>query len=231
MNTHDPIEPVDALSHGALRHDIGRRLLRAIFQGELPAGTRLVAKQLSERFGVSPTPIREALVGLEQAGVIEIQHNRGAVVKPFGREQLREVYHVHRILESEAARNACGRISPATLATSQAETQRLIAALARDGSEWLAEAAVADDRFHGLLGTHCGNARLANEIGRYQMLVVALREAVGNRPPVHRQAVEDHPAIIAALLAGDGDRAAMAMAHHIDRVGQGVESVLFDGER
>ncbi len=229
MNKQDPFDPVDSLPHGALRHDIMRRLLRAVFQGDLPNGTRLVAKQLSDRFGVSPTPVREALVGLEYAGVIEIQHNRGAVVKPFGREQLREIYHVRWTLESEAVRNACGRISPTVLEECRDEMQRLVLVLADGDGEGLAEVAAADDRFHGLLATHCGNARLADEIGRYRILAVTLREVVGNRPPVYRQAAQDHTSIIAALLAGDGDGAATAMARHIDRVGQRVENVLFDG--
>ena len=50
--------------------------------------------------GISATPIREALVELESIGVVQFVHNRGTIVKPFGPQQLREIYHLRRVLEA-----------------------------------------------------------------------------------------------------------------------------------
>ena len=110
MERSDATEQARPLSRGALRHDVVKHLLMAIFQGEMPAGTRLVAKRLAESLGISATPIREALVELAAMGVVQLSHNRGAQVNPFGRQQLHDYFHVRRILEMEAARSACGRI-------------------------------------------------------------------------------------------------------------------------
>jgi len=64
-------------------------------------------------------------VELEAVGLIELCHNRGAVVKPFGPEQLRDFFHVRRILETEAARSACGRIQADSLAGLRREMEGL----------------------------------------------------------------------------------------------------------
>jgi hypothetical protein len=60
------IDKIEPLANVALRHRVVQRLLAALVAGKLPAGTHLVAKRLAERLGVSATPIREALVELEQ---------------------------------------------------------------------------------------------------------------------------------------------------------------------
>src|SRR4051812_22032295 len=89
------------LSPRALRHAVVKHLLHKIFVGRLPAGERLVVQKLSAEFGISSTPLRESLVELESVGVIEISHNRGATVMPFGRSELQEIYQLRRILENE----------------------------------------------------------------------------------------------------------------------------------
>ena len=109
-----------------MRHHVVQRLLKAIFSGELAAGTRLIASKLAARLGVSATPIREALVELEQSGIVELLHHRGAVVKPFGRDELREFYAVRRLLECEAVRLACGHVDYEVLSLLQGDLERLI---------------------------------------------------------------------------------------------------------
>ena len=74
-------------------------------------GERLVIQDLATRFGVSHTPIREALVTLEGVGIIDLAPNRGAVVRRVTAVDVREVCQVRRALECEAVRRASGRIS------------------------------------------------------------------------------------------------------------------------
>src|SRR5437016_4677229 len=96
--------------HGLRRQTIVQSLLTDIVQGRLRAGEHLITQELAQRFGVSHTPIREALIALAGIGIIDLLPNRGAVVRPVSREDVREVCHVRRILECAATRAACGRI-------------------------------------------------------------------------------------------------------------------------
>jgi DNA-binding GntR family transcriptional regulator len=67
-------------------------------------------QRLAELYQVSPTPVREALVELASLGLVDLLPNRGAVVRPFGPQEVREISQVRCVLEVEATRCACGRI-------------------------------------------------------------------------------------------------------------------------
>ena len=81
-------------------------LEEAILEGELKPGERLRAEALAQRFGTSRTPIREALLQLEAQGLVEVEPNRGAVVRTFDRDDLLDLYEVRALLEPAAAARA-----------------------------------------------------------------------------------------------------------------------------
>jgi DNA-binding GntR family transcriptional regulator len=221
------IDKIEPLANVALRHRVVQRLLAAIVAGKLSAGTHLVAKRLAERLGVSATPIREGLVELEQMGVVEILHNRGAVAKPFSHKELREIFHLRRILEREATLCAAGRIDASHLPSLRREAETLLQQTPGALDEWLQISIAHNRRLHGLMTDHCDNGRLGDEIHRYASLSEALTEALGDRIAVHREMLAGHVDIIDALQAGDASAAAAAMAQHIDDVGRCMEQTLF----
>ena len=92
---------------GNIREVVVQRILAAVIRGEFPIGHRMVIQNLAEQFGVSATPVREALVELASIGIVENLPNRGAVMREFGVTQIREIYQLRRILEVEAVRTAC----------------------------------------------------------------------------------------------------------------------------
>ena len=79
------------------------QLQHAILEGVLKPGERLRAEALAQRFGTSRTPIREALLQLEAQGLVEVEPNRGAVVRTFDRDDLFDLYQVRALLEPQAA--------------------------------------------------------------------------------------------------------------------------------
>jgi DNA-binding GntR family transcriptional regulator len=226
MENKSPLDWAGPVASNALRHDVVVRLMAGIFQGTLPADSRLNIRKMAEQMGVSATPIREALVELEGIGLVQFFHNRGAVVKPFGCQQLRDIYHVRRLLDSEAARCACGKIPREELQSLRREMRRLLDS-GDQSSEWLQEAIASDRRLHDLVAAHCGNDRLADEVGRYNTIMQTVREIVGNRRHAQQVALKDHMAVVNALLAGDAERAADAMRRHIDGTVNLVEAVMF----
>lgn len=219
-------EPTVLISPRALRHQVVKHLAKQIFSGGLPTGSRLVVQKLSTRFGISSTPLREALVELEATGLVEFSHNRGAAVAPFGPNQLREIYQLRRILETEAAGAACGRIERGALERLRAEIQNQADQPSRS-AKWSAAVMDTDLRLHALIAGHCASQRLAREIARYNTLVQTIREIVGNRDSAQDSAVRDHLSILDALLAGDAPRAAAEMARHISSSADYVVSIMF----
>jgi len=215
-------------SHGLRRQTIVHSILHGIFDGRYHSGQRLVVRSLATEFGVSPTPIREALVELAGIGIVDLLPNRGAVVRKVTREDVAELCQIRRVLESEASRCAAGRVDAAELRSLVDELKRLVkagsgtAAKSIDGPRYVEETRAADSRLHDLVAHACGSRRLAESIGQFKMLFRAFRD-VGysrfeERNDFTRMAEEneEHLAIAVALGEGDGKAAAKAMSKHID---------------
>jgi DNA-binding GntR family transcriptional regulator len=219
-------EPV---SRGSLRAQVAARLVTGVFAGNLRSGQRLVVQQLAKTYEVSPTPVREALVEMASLGLVDLLPNRGAIMRPFGPAEVSEISQIRRLLETEATRNACGRIPPDELSALDLELRRLLV-LPRDQT-WDRDARAADTRLHGLIAESCGNLRLAVEIGRYLVLFRALRDVCHLRDAGTNYAraddVPEHLAIIRPLLEADAKGAAQAMDRHIRSASVTLEEVVF----
>src|SRR5437762_1978462 len=200
-----PVEtPFD---HGLRRQVIVRGVLTDIFHGNFRAGERLVTDTLANRFGVSHTPIREALIELRGMGVVDLLPNRGAVVRTVTARDVREVCGVRKVLECEAVRGAARRADPERVKALVTDIRDLAAAPA--DSDAVARARELDNRLHDLIRESCGNAFLASELARLKTLFRTFRDVTWDievaRRDFHRIAVEarEHLAITEALLAGD----------------------------
>jgi len=206
--------------HGLRRQTIVESLFADVFQGRLRPGSHLVTQELAERFGVSHTPIREALIALAGIGIVDLVPNRGAVVRRISAREVREVCQVRRLLECEAVRSATGRIDLSQLHELAAELRRLVAARGRS-PRFIEQARVLDSRLHDLIADCCENSFLAKEISRLKTLFRAFRDVAWERDEArndyHRLAEEarEHLAIVEALLAGDARQGSRAMARHI----------------
>jgi DNA-binding GntR family transcriptional regulator len=216
MSANPPEAPFD---HGLRRQSVVRAVLTDIFHGRLLAGQRLVTDALANRFGVSHTPIREALIELGGVGVVDLLPNRGAVVRRVTGQTVREVCQVRKVLECEAVRGAARRADPDEVAAVAADIRRLAAAPADPDA--VARARGLDNRLHDLIRLACGNAFLASELERLLTLFRTFRDVTWDlrvaRNDFHRVGVEavEHLAITDALLARDPAAAARAMAAHM----------------
>jgi len=212
--------PTDTpFDHGLRRPAIVRAVLTDIFHGNLRAGQRLVTETLANRFGVSHTPIREALIELRGIGVVDLLPNRGAVVREVTARDVREVCAVRKVLECEAVRGAARRADRSRVAALDVDIRDLAASPA--DPEAVERARDLDSRLHDLIRESCGNAFLVAELARLKTLFRTFRDVTWDlelaRHDFHRLAVEarEHLAITAALLAGDAKAAVRAMAAHI----------------
>ncbi|MGL4439803.1 MAG: GntR family transcriptional regulator [Bosea sp. (in: a-proteobacteria)] len=195
-----------------------RALKALILSNQLPAGSQLLEQEAALRLGMSRTPIREAMVRLEQDGVAEIRPRHGMRVLPVSADDMREIYEVLTSLESTAAELVARRgVSTAELAQLQQAVSDMDAALAIDDLEtW----ATADQRFHSLLVELTRNQRLqqiVTQLGeqahRARMLTLRLRpKPVGSN--------RDHAMLVAAIAARDAESA--QKIHHDHRAKAGA---------
>ncbi|MEA3122258.1 MAG: hypothetical protein QOH33_1831 [Paraburkholderia sp.] len=150
--------------------------LRELIEGgEITDGARLIERDLAEQFSVSRVPLREALRKLEAQGLVEIEPNRGAVVRTLSLADVDEIYNLRILLEGDAIYRAAKRMDDETLARA-ALVHRLLgkAETARKQGELNRE-------FHELLYAPCGNTHqlkaiwnLRTQVERYERLQAAL---------------------------------------------------------
>lgn len=205
------------IERGNLRQRVTGRLLVDVFKGRFRSGQRLVMQQIADHYQVSPTPVRESLVALANLGIVERLPHRGAVVRPFGPQQVREIGQIRRMLEVEGMRCACGRVEPAARAEREAELVQL------EGlpptRSWDRAIRAADTRLHGLFAESSGSTRLTEEIERFLTLFRTLRDVSPQRDAwtdyARTNDVPTHLAIVRPMRARNAEAAASAMDQHI----------------
>jgi DNA-binding GntR family transcriptional regulator len=210
---------------GALVDDIAARIRTRIMNGELPIGKPLRQAALAAEFGVSRTPVREALRQLQHGGLIEMQPHRGAVVRVPTPWEVRQAYEVRAELEGLAARRAASRITERQLAELRRHNDVLHAALegtATGASSGPLATTEANDCFHTVVCEAADNPWLRRMIDRinesFPRNVSSMALAGDER---HRQLnVRQHDSVVAALTARDADRAQEAMREHVISSGE-----------
>jgi DNA-binding GntR family transcriptional regulator len=208
--------------------------LTEVFEGRLKAGQHLVTQDLAARFGVSHTPIREALIALAGIGVIDLLPNRGAVVRRVTTRDVREICQVRRVLECEATRSACGRVDPELLAALADDLRCLIANPPTAQADVRESSRALDSRLHDAIAASSGNQFLAHELGRLKILFRVCRDMIYTYDTSRISSgrllseAQEHLAIVEALLDGDRRAAVRAMSYHIHKSLQHWGHVLPD---
>lgn len=190
--------------------DVFALLLEAIDRGDYPPGARLVETDLAERFGVSRTPVREALSRLEHQGVAERDGKRGLAVVSLDADQLGELYDLREMLEGYAARLAARRASP-----SEIEILREMVTEDRARRDDPAALALSNRRFHRQVHDASHNRYLNQMLAsmrRSLALLAGTTLAVQGRGA---DSVEEHDAIVSAIEARDETAAEDAARGHI----------------
>ncbi|MEU8794177.1 GntR family transcriptional regulator [Streptomyces sp. NPDC048643] len=178
-----------------------------ILTGQLPPGAALVETDLAAQFGVSKTPVREALKTLAGTGLVVMNQYKGVTVRMVDADMAREVYDVRLLLEPEALRRS-------VLLGAGLDAARDALAGA-DGAGDTAERSLANREFHRALYAPCGNpllGRMLDEVRDQAALVSAVAWAAD--PSWEREASE-HREILRLALDGDADGAAGALHAHI----------------
>lgn len=191
---------------------LGELIEERIVTGVYPPGTRLDEQELATAFGVSRTPVREALIQLASAGLVDIRPRRGATVPEVGPERICEMFEVMAEMEAMCGRLAARRITPMEQLQLQ-EAHRACEA-ARDADD-PATYYQLNEVFHRRIyeASHNGFlAEQANALHRRLRPYRRLQLRVRNRM---NTSFSEHAEIVDAILAGDGDLAASRLRSHV----------------
>ena len=188
-----------------------------IVTGVYPPGMRLDETELASSFGVSRTPIREALIQLSSEGLVEIRPRRGAIVAEIGQQRLYEMFEVMAELEAMCGRLAARRITEAEQSAFVAAHQACEAARnANDPDSYYQ----LNEQFHQLLYAASHNVfleeqavALSKRLRPYRRLQLRVRDRMNS-------SFSEHAAVVEAILAQDGELAATRIREHVVVQGQ-----------
>ena len=199
---------------------IAAELEELILMRDYDDGARLDEARLAARFGVSRTPVREALHMLEATGLVEHRPRRGAFVLIPGPVELMELFEYMAELEASCGRLATRRMAEEGLAEIAAANAACEAATVP------AEYYPANEVFHRLIYAQCGNRalrdaalRLQKRLGPYRRMQLNLRGRMA-------QSLAEHRAVLAALKAGEADRVAELLRAHVAVQGERFHRLL-----
>jgi len=205
----------------SLREKVYNRIRGDITYGKLSPGERLIERDLTEKFHISRSPIREALRQLESEGLITFKNYKGITVSKLSVKQVEEIYNLRWVLESYSASLSAERATKNYVANLRNLHEKLkIAAETFDLIVWLE----LNTLFHDSLSQNSGNSNLIQildilkrRIYRYKFMVL--------RVPGHlNQYITHHEGILKACEKNDGRMAEKYMKIHVEH----IKNVLLD---
>ena len=194
-----------------------------IVKGQLKPGARISEKELCDRFGISRTPLREALKVLASEGLIELSPRRGAKVTRLSRRRLAEQFRAVALIEADAAREICETASDAQIGKLRTIHDRLIRAFGRKEAPLYYR---SNEEFHRAIVLTAGNQTLA---GIHAGLIVHLHRArflALTSTEMNPSFAEDHDSIVQALERRDAATAAAEVTRHQAEVAKDVMGAL-----
>lgn len=192
--------------------EISEALEAEIVAGTLPPGTRLEEPALAERFGVSRTPVREALQRLSASGLVELKPRRGTQVLNPSLTRMVEMFEVMAELEAVCARLCARRAGPELIEDLRDWLQRCDSAQqAGDVSAYYA----ANKGFHSAIYRGSGNSFLAEQAEALHLRLTPFRRQQLRMPRRLRQSLAEHARIVEAIALGDEFAAEAAQRAHI----------------
>jgi DNA-binding GntR family transcriptional regulator len=206
---------------GKLSDRLRDALEEDILTGALSPGDRLEEIALAARFGVSRTPIREALLSLAAAGLAEIRPRRGAVVAEIGPRRLMEMFEVMAELEGLCARLAARRADLEEIAAIRACHEACAAAISDVDAYYY-----RNETFHERIRAAGRNRFLFDQADALQKRLRPYRRLQLRARDRIAASLAEHAAIVAALEAGDGAAAAQAMRAHVAVQGERFADLL-----
>lgn len=206
------IQENHSLAAPALYEQVAERLRNRIFAHELAPGAWIDEQAIASEYGISRTPLREALKVLASEGLVTLKPRRGCYVTELSEQDLDEIFPVMALLEGRCAYEATRKASD----TDRTRLADIHAALERHAAANDADRFFeANQRFHDALQELAGNRWLRQLIQETRKFIKLTRRDSLNLAGRLRQSMAEHQAIMAAVQQKDAEQAGKAMHDHI----------------
>jgi DNA-binding GntR family transcriptional regulator len=196
----------------ALYQEVAERLRQRIFAHELTPGTWIDEQKLAEEYGISRTPLREALKVLASEGLVDLRPRRGCYVTEISRQDMDDIFPLMAMLEGRCAAEAVKRAKPADISALKNIHEQLEAA-ARDGR--IDAFFESNQEFHKKIQELSGNRWLLSVIQDLRKVLKLSRMHSLSLEGRLQQSLDEHRLIMAALQAGDANKAEKMMHDHL----------------
>ena len=206
------IDPGLGISRRYLHDEVADRMRELIQSGEMEPKARVNEGELTERFGISRTPLREAIKILATEGLLELLPNRGARVASISETEIEEMMEVLAGLEATAGDLACRTVSEEEIDAIQADHDAMVAAW-KGGDE--AGYFSRNRRIHEAIMAASRNAILTSLYQSLSGRIQRSRYSAHQTADQWARAVSEHERMIALLRARDGAALAVLMREHI----------------
>ncbi|MDR2240520.1 MAG: GntR family transcriptional regulator [Zoogloeaceae bacterium] len=200
------------ISQPALYQEVAERLRLRIFAHELPPGAWIDEQALAEQYGISRTPLREALKVLAAEGLVTLKPRRGCYVTELSERDLDDIFPLMALLEGRCAFEATQKASPAELARLTALHEPLERHAAGGDANAFFE---ANQAFHRALQELSGNRWLKQVIGDLRKVLNLTRRDSLRLEGRLKQSLEEHRGLLAAIRARDAAGAEARMQAHL----------------
>ncbi|GAA4421435.1 GntR family transcriptional regulator [Acidovorax lacteus] len=197
------------LTPRALYEEVAEQLRQRIFRRELEPGSWIDELKIAEEFGISRTPLREALKVLAAEGLVTMKVRRGAYVTEMSEKDLRDVYHLLSLLESDAAGVVAERATPAQRQQLAALHEELRTAVGERDRFF-----AVNERFHMMLLEMADNRWRSQMVADLRKVMKLNRHNSLLKQGRIEDSLREHEAIMQALLAADAPATIAAMRAH-----------------
>jgi DNA-binding GntR family transcriptional regulator len=186
-----------------------------LISGEFAAGARLTEEGLARDLGLSRTPVREAIRRLVADGFLRFKPNSGAFVAEWTDQDLRQIFDLRTLLESQIAAAAARSITPEELRALEAVQRDLDAVAADRSASGLERRSVLNRRFHSLIAAASRETRLASALASAIEMPVVQQTFRRYSPQQAKRSLVHHHELLDALRARDPQWASAVMTSHI----------------
>ena len=197
------------LTPKALYEEVAEQLRQRIFRRELEPGSWIDELKIAEEFGISRTPLREALKVLAAEGLVTMKVRRGAYVTEMSEKDLRDVYHLLSLLESDAAGVVAERATP-----EQQQTLRDLHAELESAAGNREAFFSVNERFHMALLDMADNRWRSQMVADLRKVMKLNRHNSLFKQGRIEDSLSEHRAILNAMLARDAEGTRRAMQAH-----------------
>jgi DNA-binding GntR family transcriptional regulator len=213
----------DASDGAALHEQVTQRLRQLLVEGQIAPGAKLNERELSERLGVSRTPLRESIKRLAAEGLVELLANRGAIAVQLSRADIENTFEVIAGLEALSGELAAVRMTAQELNEVKALHFEMLAAWTRrDLSTYYG----LNSRIHKAINLAARNPVLSATYDQVNARLQALRFRSNQNEDKWQQAVNEHEEMISALTARDGQALRAVLVRHLQNKREAVLAAM-----